>query len=870
MTGLAGPRAEADALLRLAAADPAAAHAGARAFLSRAGASGDRTALATGLRAAGLAAKELGLLDEGVALLGRALEQAEGYEAALVRMNLVGLLSARGDFQGALAQAARAEGVLRGDDADRLAANLACALARSGHVPEADAVASRALPRLRDGGDPVTLTGLLTNLGLARALRGDLGTAEAALTEAVAVGEAAGLGHLAAMARGNLAFVASRRGDVPRALRLFAAAEPGLTRERVAQCRFDRSETLIQAGLPGEARALLKATLADVTAHGYACDTADGLLLLAHAELACGDPEQAAEAAERARAAFAGQGRAGWAPLAEHLLLRARWAAGDRSAVFLRSAAATAERLQDGGWAEASAEARVIAARVALSLGRPAGHLLEPVSRTRERGPAALRAAAWHATALEREARHDRDGARAAIGAGLRVVEEYIEVFGALELRARAAGLGDELAGLGLRSARSARELLSAEERRRALARPASLRPPRDPVRAAALAELRTLSARHTAAVAQGRAPETGLSARLAEAEAAVQARTRRRQGEGAAGRTSPRIRHVMSALGRRVLVELVRVGGDLHAVTVRDGRARRHRLGPYAEAAREVRLVGSAARRLAGRGDDPRSRDGLDQASRRLDALLLGPLRRDIDGDNEGDGEGDGDDRVLVIAPTGALHELPWAVLPSLAGRPFTLVPSAAAWMRARAADTARRRAAGHVLLASGPGLEHAGEEIRLLRGRYPGAVARTGAAARAEAVRDALDGADLAHLAAHGEFRDGAALFSRLRMADGPLMLLDLEELAAPPRLVTLSACDLGRAEDGRRDAVIGMAGVLLALGTATVIASVTPVRDEEAPAFMDAFHAGLAGGLSPARALASAPRSPGVAGFTCFGAD
>ncbi|MFF5261070.1 CHAT domain-containing protein [Actinomadura viridis] len=867
MTGLGGPRAEADALLRLAAADPAAAHAGAHAFLSRAETSGDGTALATGLRAAGLAAKELGLLDEGVALLGRALEQAEGYEAALVRMNLVGLLSARGDFQGALAQAARAEGVLRGADADRLAANLACALARSGHVAEADAVASRALPRLRDGGDPVTLTGLLTNLGLARALRGDLGTAEAALTEAVAVGEAAGLGHLTAMARGNLAFVASRRGDVPRALRLFAAAEPGLTRERVAQCRFDRSETLIQAGLPGEARALLKAALADVTAHGYACDTADGLLLLAHAELACGDPEQAAEAAERARAAFTGQGRTGWAPLAEHLLLRARWAAGDRSAVFLRSAAATAERLQDGGWAEASAEARIIAARVALSLGRPAGHLLEPVSRTRERGPAALRAAAWHATALEREARHDRDGARAAIGAGLRVVEEYIEVFGALELRARAAGLGDELAGLGLRSARSARELLSAEERRRVLARPASLRPPRDPVRAAALAELRTLSARHTAAVARGRAPEAGLSARLAEAEAAVQAHVRRRQGEGAAGRASPRIRHLMAALGRRVLVELVRVGGDLHAVTVRDGRARRHRLGSYAEVAREARLVRSAARRVAGRDDDPQGRAGLDQARRRLDGLLLGPLRRDIHGDSDGDSDGG---RVLVIAPTGALHELPWAVLPSLDGRPFTLVPSAAAWMRARAADTARRRTAGHMLLASGPGLEHAGEEIRLLRRRYPGAMARTGAAARAEAVRDALDGADLAHLAAHGEFRDGAALFSRLRMADGPLMLLDLEELAAPPRLVTLSACDLGRAEDGGRDAAIGMAGVLLALGTATVIASVTPVRDEEAPAFMDAFHAGLARGLAPARALASVPRSPGVAGFTCFGAD
>ncbi|MFI0350582.1 CHAT domain-containing protein [Actinomadura sp. 9N407] len=837
-------RAEALSLLRLAASDPAASHARARALLPRAEASGDDASAVIALRAAGLAAKELGLLDEGMALLQRALARAQGYEAALVRMNLVGLLTARGDFQSALAEAARAEGILNGPDADRLSANIACALARSGRVTEAGEVAARALPRLRRAGDPVTLTGLLTNLGLARALGGEVDTAESALTEAIAIGEAAGLKHLTAMARANLAFVASRRGDVPRALRLFAIAEPGLSRERVMQCRFDLGETLIQAGLPGEARPLLAATLAEVTAQGYRCDIADGLLLLAHAELADGDPERAAETAERARAAFAAQERTGWMLLAEHLLLRARWAAGDRSAVFLRTAVATAARLHEGGWADTSAEAGIIAARIALHLGRPAGHLLEPVARTRDQGPAPLRAAAWHATALEHWARRDEDGARVAVDAGLRVVEEYAEVFGALELRARAAGLGEELAEFGLRMARSARELFLTEERRRASVRPVSLRPPRDPARAAALSELRALSAQHAMAVAQDETP-----GRLAVLEAKIQARTRTRPG-GRRAHIPLQSAELMSALGDRALLELIRIGDELHAVTIRKGDLSHHHLAPYDEVLHHARLAGFALRRL--HGDDSQAHSGLARTSDRLSELLA-PLTID--------------DQELVIAPTGPLHALPWAVLPFLHDRPYTLVPSAAAWLQARSVNTARP--ACRVVLASGPDLAHAQEEIHALRRLYPEAQTHIGPTARAEAVRDALQGAELAHLAAHGEFRDGSALFSRLRLADGPLMLCDMEELDLPPRLVVLSACDLGRTGHGDQDAVTGMVGMLLALGTATVIASVTPVSDAEAPSFMTAFHTRLSTGLSPAQALATLPRTPGLAGFNCYGA-
>lgn len=843
------------ALLRLAAMDPATARARALAVLGRAATAAEEI---VALRVAGLAAKELGRLDEGLGFLRQALELADelgrdaggraGYAVAQVRMNLVGLLAARGELAAALSHAARAEPILDGPDADRLAANTACALARAGRLDEANEVAARALPRLRRGHDPATLNGLLTNLGLACALQGDLDGAEDALTEAVTVGEAAGLRHQTAMSRGNLAFVVSRRGDVPRALRLFAEAEPVLAGERLAQCRFDQAETLIVAGLAGEARPVLEQALESVTANGYRCDVADGLLLLAHAELADGQPERAAGTAERARAAFAEQERTGWMPLAEHLLLKARWASGERSAELFRAAMGVAGRLEKGGWADATAEARIIAARVALELGHPAGHLLVPAGRAH--GPASARVAAWHAAALERSARGDRRGAVAAVWAGLRVTEDHAEALGALDLRARAAGLATALAELGLGLARSARELLAIEERRRAAARPVSVRPPKDPERAAALAALRALSAEHTAGTARGAAASV-LSGDLAGLEARILAHTRRRAPGGPAPR--PRTCEVVAALGDRALVELVAIGGRLHAVTVAGGRPRRHHLGPLEDAVRDVSLARFALRSLAAdeTGDDPQALAALARSAERLDRLLLAPLAADLG------------DRDLVIAPTGPLHGLPWAALPSSRGRPFTVVPSAGAWLRAHSVTGA----AGRTVLVAGPGLRHAAREVEALHRLHPAAVVLSGPEACAETVRDALDGAALAHVAAHGEFREGNALFSRLRLADGPLMAHDLDELAAPPRVVVLSACDVGRADGG--DAVIGMAGALLALGTATVVASVTPVRDAATPEFMSAFHAGLAAGRSPARALAAAPSSPGVAGFLCLGA-
>jgi hypothetical protein len=497
-----------------------------------------------------------------------------------------------------------------------------------------------------------------------------------------------------------------------------------------------------------------------------------------------------------------------------------------------------------------------------MELDRPARALLAEVERVRSQGPVALRVAAWHATALERWSRGDRRGTAAAIWSGLRVVAEHAEIMSAVDLRARAAGLGDELAAFGLRLARSARELLLAEERRRAVARrPVGVRPPRDPSRAAALADLRAASAAHAAAVAGGRCPDSLVASarRLSRLEERVQAMARTQPSPPPPTRSWDPAEvplgmvRLADALGEQALVELVRIDDELHAVTMAAGRCRRRHLCSYNAVEREVHLIRFALQRLVvADGRDDAARAGLAQAARRLETQVLVPLARTAG------------DREMVIAPTGTLHGLPWAVLPFLEGRPFTVVPSAAAWLHAH--DAAVKHLRHRVVLVAGPGLEHAATEVAALAVLYPDATVMTGATARVEDVRQAVDGASLTHLAAHGRFRRGNALLSHLTLADGPLMGYDLQDLEAPPTTIVLSACDTGQSDGG--DAVTGLVGALLGAGTATVVASVAPVGDRAAREAMSAFHARLVQGASPAQALAAVPRTPGNTGFQCFG--
>jgi len=168
--------------------------------------------------------------------------------------------------------------------------------------------------------------------------------------------------------------------------------------------------------------------------------------------------------------------------------------------------------------------------------------------------------------------------------------------------------------------------------------------------------------------------------------------------------------------------------------------------------------------------------------------------------------------------------------------------------------------------VLVRGPGLASEGAEVPRLAADY---TAAAGASARAAPVvlgngtatvarvLNAIDGAGLAHIAAHGTFRADSPLFSSLRLDDGPLTVYDLERLRRGPHRLVLSSCDSGVAAPTGADEVLGLVSSLIPLGTAGIVASVVQVNDVAAVPLMIALHRGLHAGASLAEALRDARR-------------
>ena len=447
--------------------------------------------------------------------------------------------------------------------------------------------------------------------------------------------------------------------------------------------------------------------------------------------------------------------------------------------------------------------------------------------------------------------------------AGLRVLDELQAGLGASDLRAHAAAHTSELARLGVELALESgrpRAVLAAAERARATSlRFRSARPPDDEALVADLAALREVEAE----IGADGGPSAALLARRTAIESAIRDRARHAAGEGraAVAGSAPALEATVKALGDRTLVEYVEAAGYLHAVTVHRGRCRLHRLGPVAEVEGELaRLVAGLHWLTVGRASDAVVRLVTDCSSR-LDALLMAPVSA-----SRG---------ALVIVPTGDLASLPWSLLPSCAGRAVSVAPSAALWTRAATAPST----GSGVLLAHGPGLEHAAAEVRAIARIRPDAARLVGRKARAADVLAAMDGTATTHLATHGTFRADNPMFSQLHLADGPLTVYDLERLAVPPRQVVLASCDSARSGVVGGEEVLGLAAVLLSLGTQVIVAATLPVPDAASRTLMVGLHRHLAAGLAMAEALARARadllRDPSpaalvaAAGYQCLGA-
>jgi tetratricopeptide (TPR) repeat protein len=851
-------------------------------------AAADVPALSLALGAVGRAYRDLGRLEEAAATLRTAVRVARtggaGAAEADARIGLAWVLFEQGHTRQALTEADRASSNVAGSPTVRLLGQRALLYERSGRVAEALACYREALPLARRLGDRSDEARLYHNRGLLHAGCGRLAEAEADTARAVRLRTALGQDLDAASSCWNLGDIAVQRGDVPTALALWEASE-AIYRKHDAPVPpgflINRSELLLSVGLVREAQQTARQAVEETRAAGRSIYLAQALLRLAQAALANADTEAAQEAAHRATALFVRQKRPGWAALARYVGLRAEERAGELTPGLRRRALRVAAELASIGWRGQELDARLVAARVALESGQPAlaRRELAAAARARSTGRLDLRIRAWYAEALRRLADGDRRGAERALQAGMRVLDQHRSMLGATELRVHMASHGRDVAVLGmslaLESGSATKALQWAERwRARALWRP--VRPPPDPELAGALAELRRVTSEVETtllgAAAMPAPPTRASIARLSSHKAALEDRVRRLARKAAGPLTTgqlvpPTVAALSAELGSRVLVEIVQMKDTLHAVTVRDGVARLQELGDVQRVRRGMESLLFALRRLVlGYGSATAlgsARTAAERAAARLDAELLGPLAGVLG------------QRPLVLVPPAELQALPWSVLPSCHQREVTVAPSAAMWLRAAQADTPRE---GQVLLAAGPGLPAAADEIADLAAAYGQATRLTGPDATVDAVLRGLDGAAVAHIAAHGRVRSDNPLFSALELADGPLTVYDLERLGRAPRLVLLSACQSGVGHVLAGDEMMGLTAALFALGTRTVVATVIPVPDQATRPIMLALHRGLRRGLSPARALAQARQEtdPGdltqfatAAGFVCFGA-
>jgi tetratricopeptide (TPR) repeat protein len=849
LTAKSGQRG-ADDLLLLALSRPREALAKARAILAE---QPDPHEASIAHQAAGIVLRDIGDVGAGVRELRRALRLARQTGSAEREADVLSSLGL------ALVHAGRTpEGLAAFDRAIQLSSGLLLGrvLHRRGNVlwilgRHAAALDDfrRAVGVLRRAGDQVWTARALNGRGLVYVAAGSPGRADADFVAAERLFAETGQELEAAHTVLNRGGAAFSLGDLPAALSFLDEATSRYRQLNVPApfLSHDRCDVLLAAGLADEALANADAAIRDIEqAHGWSTMKAELLLVAANCALAAGQPKAALDRAQRAYRLFGSQQNAWWQAHARLVLVQAQYAVGPVTGRLLHAANLAATGLNELGSGQA-AQAHLLAGRMALDLGRraEADLHLAAAARSRWRGPAMARATGWLGEALRADAAGQPRRLLAACRRGLEVLDEHRFTLGASELRAQATAQGAELATLAQRHAARAhrpRLFLAWTERWRAtaLAVPA-VRPSADAELNAGLAALREVTGRLEDAKRKG-APTVALQREQLRLEGMVRARSLQARGGGDYGQAVIDVAKLLDQLGRTLLIEIADVDGVLHVLVCGDGRVRQLTAGRTADAVRAAEFARFALRRLAHSRprDDPDSAQAiLKKVGPELQDAIIGPAAAHLG------------NRPVVIVPPGKLYTIPWALLPVLDSRVFSVAPSAGAWLRANATPPPVRR---RVTLARGPGLLTDGAEVPLVAQLYDEVTVLSDSEATAGQVLSALDGAWLAHIAAHGRFRADSPLFSSLRMHDGPLTVYDFEQLGRAPYRLVLSSCDSGVLAPVGADELLGLVSSLLPLGTAGIIASVVPLNDQAVVPLMVTLHRYLRMGQSFAESMHS----------------
>jgi len=214
------------------------------------------------------------------------------------------------------------------------------------------------------------------------------------------------------------------------------------------------------------------------------------------------------------------------------------------------------------------------------------------------------------------------------------------------------------------------------------------------------------------------------------------------------------------------------------------------------------------------------------------------------------------GDRRIVITAP-GILAGIPWAMLPGVRGRAFTLARSATQWAE-RHSEPYAAAAAG---FGVGPRVARGDEEVRAAADAWASSTVLQGDAASVDAVTSLAARVDVLHVAAHGRHAVDNALFSGLELSDGTLFGYDIDRIDHVPDVIVLSACEGGRSSVRWGEEAVGMARIWLSAGARCVIATPVVVADDDACELLGTLHGELAAGRAPAEALAAASTRTGL---------
>jgi CHAT domain-containing protein len=222
-----------------------------------------------------------------------------------------------------------------------------------------------------------------------------------------------------------------------------------------------------------------------------------------------------------------------------------------------------------------------------------------------------------------------------------------------------------------------------------------------------------------------------------------------------------------------------------------------------------------------------------------------------------------------LIIVPYGMLHYLPFHCL--FDGVQFVVERLNVSYLPAAALlDICRQRgqriqARGVRLqdtlvmgLSDGGRLAYAVQEAEAVA-RQLGTVPVLNEAATATVLWSAGEHSPIVHIAAHGLFRLDAPNFSHIKLADRQLSTIEVFNLdLSCCSLVTLSACETGRAVVGGVDEVIGLGRGFLYAGAASLLPTLWKVDDASSAELMEMFYQALLGEFSKTAALAGAQRA------------